>query len=311
MRIPQDASPDIQQAFRDVAAVIAPLEQTRAIDLKQRRIVNLGDGTENDDAITKGQVDTLLSALRDELGANTTEGPEGALNGASGKVRVGTYAVRGSAQAHAGELFLASDRNYVAWVSTGSGWKYAVGMQYGTLSPDLKPTLTTDDANYLFFSTDFWRGYRWTGSAWQDAPGQADRGQISYFDENLPPLGAGTYWVLCDGSTVTRSKGDGTTASYTTVNLTGANRFIRSVAVTTGGTGGSATTHTHSVNVASTGSSAPSATSVVQSGAGSTVASSTHTHDTDPAAVTSAAPSGAGGDDALPPYMNLRPYIRL
>jgi hypothetical protein len=75
--------------------------------------------------------------------------------------------------------------------------------------------------------------------------------------------------------------------------------------------GGSATTHTHPVDPPSTASGAPSATVAVQSGAGTTVATDTHTHATDIASFTSGTPSGTGGDDALPPYYNARPYIRL
>jgi hypothetical protein len=50
---------------------------------------------------------------------------------------------------------------------------------------------------------------------------------------------------------------------------------------------------------------------VVQVGVGVTVATTPHTHGVDVAAFASAGPSGSSGDDALPPYFNLRPYIRL
>jgi hypothetical protein len=64
------------------------------------------------------------------------------------------------------------------------------------------------------------------------------------------------------------------------------------------GTGGSKT-HTHSVDVGSTTSGAPSATETVDNdGAGSTVnvGSGAHTHDVDPASVTS------GDNNNLPPF---------
>ena len=60
---------------------------------------------------------------------------------------------------------------------------------------------------------------------------------------------------------------------------------------------GGAKTHNHSVDVGSTVSSGPSATVVVASGTGATVATNTHTHTTDPAAVTSTTVS------------NVMPYI--
>ena len=60
---------------------------------------------------------------------------------------------------------------------------------------------------------------------------------------------------------------------------------------------GGAKTHKHSVDVASTVSGGPSATTEVASGTGATVATSTHTHNVDPAAVDSAIVSN------IPPYI--------
>lgn len=62
---------------------------------------------------------------------------------------------------------------------------------------------------------------------------------------------------------------------------------------------GGAKTHTHNVDIASTTSGTPSATTDISDGAGSTVslASATHTHTTDPASTTTTASS------SLPPYI--------
>lgn len=227
---------------------------------------------------------------------------------------VNTFANRPNlALADRGFLFIASDRGYQTWrkMDVPNDWLLMEGVggpMVGTLSPDQKPTLGANDAGFRFASSDFDRVYRWTGAAWADAPGQPARGTIAYFDDTLLP---GTGWALCDGGAVTRSTSTGTTAAFTTPNLTGANRFLRSVAGATGGVGGSATTHFHPVNPPITATSAPTATVAVQSGAGTTVATDTHTHNVDISSFSSGAPSGAGGDDALPPYLNARPYIRL
>jgi len=205
-----------------------------------------------------------------------------------------------AALADRGFLFIASDLGSHVWRKGTSAWVLLEGVGGPTrgVLASLTGGLTADDAGYQYFATDFDRAYRWTGAAWADAPGQPQRGQICYFDDSLAP-GAG--WALADGSTVTRSTATGGTASYTTPNLTGSNRFIRSVAGTTGGTGGSATTHTHTASAGNDDTS-----QVVLTGVGTTVAAHTHQH-----AITVAGPSGTGGDDALPPYLNLRPYVRL
>lgn len=321
MRIPTSVPADAQQAFRDLYAIVAPLDQTRAIDWKSRRLTQLGEATDAADAATKAYVDGLIAAVRADAGLNTTTGSVGALNLATGRVRLGPFASRGAATAHAGDLFVASDRNYVVWVSDGATWKYVTGFESGTLSPDAKPTLTADDIGYVFYATDFSRAYRWSGSAWADAQA-SDRGSIVFFDAN-----PGTGWHLADGSTnVTKSTSTGGTTTVTVPDATTGHRFLRSVGSSPGGTGGSATTHTHAIDPPSTTTNGPTPSTTdadggsgatVQSGTGATVAAHphthdfSHTHDLDVASFTSGAPSGTSGDDALPPYLNELPYYRL
>jgi hypothetical protein len=217
-----------------------------------------------------------------------------------------------------GFRFVTTDQGWQTWRWVGSGLVFALlpgsgEPMRGTLSPDQKPTLGVNDAGFLFYSTDFDRTYRWTGTAWADAPDQPKRGTIAYFPVTIhADFAPGTGWQLCDGTAgVTRSTPTGGTTTFTAPDLTTANRFLRSVSGATGGTGGSATTHTHPVNPPSTASGAPSATVAVQSGTGTTVATDTHAHSTDIASFDSGTPSGTSGDDALPPYYNARPYIRL
>lgn len=248
-----------------------------------------------------------------------------------GLVQMGTHAQRialNPASLPSGSIFWETDRTAAYMVIAGQWW-FVVGTPFaGTLSPNQKPSdLGTRDAGFEFRSTDFDRLYRWTGSAWIDAPGQEARGQIAFFPITIDAaFTPGTGWQLCDGTAgVTISKADGTTGTVTVPDLTTASRFLRSVSGATGGTGGSATTHTHQVDPPNTTSGspsvtatgAPSATVEVQAGVGTTVATDTHTHnhdhthDVNIAAFASAGPSGSGGDDALPPYYNARPYIRL
>lgn len=124
----------------------------------------------------------------------------------------------------------------------------------GTLFPDERPSdLTTDDEDALFFSTDFNRFYRWTGTAWIGIGDGFD--YIAGF--RTAPTVAG--WHLADGSTnVRRSNEDGTTSLITVPNALG-DTFLRfaaaysgpnataAVAPTLSGTSSSTGSHTHGV----------------------------------------------------------------
>lgn len=234
----------------------------------------------------------------------------------SGIVQTGTHAQRAAinpATLAPGALFWETDRT-AFYMVVANLWTYVAGTPHGgTLSPDTRPSdLGTADAGFEIRATDFDRLYRWTGTAWLDAPGQPPR-EIVWIPAALNAAFVPTTgYQLCDGTANVRvSLPDGTTVLITVPDLTTANRFLRAVAGATGGSGGNATSHTHPVNPPATASGAPSATVVVQSGAGTTVATSTHTHSTDIAQFDSGTPSGVGGDDGLPPYYNARPYLRL
>lgn len=83
----------------------------------------------------------------------------------------------------------------------------------GSLSPDQRPLLGIKDAGTQFFSTDFARGYQWTGSAWQDLPDAPSRFQVVLFGQSPePPIG----WAPCDGRNVTRSTSSAGVAFYKT-----------------------------------------------------------------------------------------------
>lgn len=310
----------VQQVFRDVIARVAPLGETTPYDWRGRRLMALADGEDPQDAVTLAQ----LTALEARLADTTTDGAsQGGLTAGSGKVRRGTFSLRASAAAHRGEWFIASDRNNVTWWSTGAAWIYVTGMMRGTLSPNLKPTdLGTNDVGFLFYSTDFARTYRWSGSAWADAGFEEPRGMIAWSADPFSFSGI-TGWALADGSTVTASTTTGGTQSVALPNLH--QRYVRGVTSSPGGTVGAATTHTHPVDPPNTTSGAPSTTTTsgpsgtteVQAGTGATVASSGHTHtrsethDVDIASFNSGTPSGTSGEDALPPSYNELAYVRL
>ena len=88
-----------------------------------------------------------------------------------------------------GVLFYETDRN-VFYENDGtygsSAWTYKLGTMRGTLNPDQRPTLGTDDAGFLFYGTDWKITYRWSGSIWEWYSG-------IYFDifANRPTLPTG------------------------------------------------------------------------------------------------------------------------
>lgn len=209
-----------------------------------------------------------------------------------------------------GIYFAASDHGYQMWQydRVNVRWQFCGGGEptRGAIG-SITGGLGAQDVGYRYHATDFDRVYEWRGAAWADAPGQPTRYMMAMFTDGGSP---GAEWALCDGSTVTISGPTGGTTTFTTPDLR--NRFVQFVSGATGATGGAATTHTHPVNPPSTTSGNDSGAGTdVAAGAGTTVATHTHTHDTDIASFTSGTPSGSSGDDALPPYLKLRPYVRL
>lgn len=233
----------------------------------------------------------------------------------------GTHNQRPKAQSVAvGTYYRETDRLHtyrVIRVGQASIWQVQEGLGgplTGTLFPDTKPTdLGIYDEGFRFFSTDFNREFRWSNVAgtftWFDSPGAPPRFQIGMFDHPPEPIEG---WVLCDGGLYTASNQIGEVNPYLSPDLTTLHRFLRSAVVAEGGIiGGSATTHTHLVDPPTTDTSTPSGTENVQSGGGSLVAADDHTHTVNISSFGSEIPSGFLGDDALPPYYNVAPYIRV
>lgn len=132
-------------------------------------------------------------------------------------VMSGTHAAR-PATAGVGVLYVETDRGNAVYRSTGSNW-VLIAQAYPldvTLSPDTKPAgLGVNDTGFLITATDFFRQYVWVGTGWVDVPGQESRDTIQFF--NIAPIVKG--WQLCDGSTVTESQADGSTASVPVPDL--------------------------------------------------------------------------------------------
>jgi hypothetical protein len=93
-------------------------------------------------------------------------------------------------------------------------WRYESGVYRSTLAD--KPSLSACHAGFLFHATDYLRTFRWTGSAWTYADGEKLAKEIIWYPGTLP-----SGYALCDGSSVTVTLGDATTASFTTPDLTG------------------------------------------------------------------------------------------
>lgn len=297
--------PEIQSAFRQVQTALKPLS-TGLIDLNGRRVVNAGKAIQPFDYVRLEEVESLIAAVPSSSSEirSVIAGPLVTPS----TVRVGTFTTRGAPAAHNNELFFASDLDYIGWVSTGAVWKYVSGVR-AVAQADIAAftaNLGTDDAGCLVNVTDFTHLLRWTGSATEFAPG--DDGSNYFIDAPSAPLGKTVQ--LCDGTATTYLKADGTTGSYTTLNLSGhyrksvtasADALVAAVAPTLSGASATENAHTHAVDPGSTTSGAPSATTTVDNvGGGSTVAvgSNTHTHDTDIASFSSGAGSahshGAG-----------------
>lgn len=75
----------------------------------------------------------------------------------------------------------------------------------GKLNPDERPTnLTQSDLGLLFYATDYDRVYRWSGTAWEDGPGQPARGMVAFF-QTAPVAG----WAVADGRSATMTTSTG------------------------------------------------------------------------------------------------------
>jgi hypothetical protein len=196
-------------------------------------------------------------------------------------------------------------------------WVYLAGTMPAALAD--KPTdLDTSDNGLLFYGTDYAHTWRWTGAAWEYAPGDRAAGEIAWFTSD-----PGTGWALCDGSATTRTTAAAGTAAFTTPNLIGAYAkgaaaYTGSVAgatdpVISGGVISSAADHAHhfgpfAIAGATTGST-------VNLGSAVNVANYDHAHpveaDTGGGGAHSHTVSGLAAAGGEPAHVDLLPYFRV
>ncbi len=176
--------------------------------------------------------------------------------------------------------------------SVASGrWVYVDG-EFSSLLANAPTDLGENDASFKFSASDYLHVWKFSGTAFVFAPGDPGSGFVS---EGKPDGSApnGGLWGLCDGSSYAVAKADATgTTSVATVDRTndsfpqgsttfGAKAASRAKWEATAVTDDESA-HTHSVDPPNTTSGNDSgAGTVVQSGAGTTVATHTHTHDVD------------------------------
>lgn len=187
--------------------------------------------------------------------------------------------------------FTILDWNYVTYivkvVAGVNKWVYESGTKQGAYST--LPTtgyngaaLGANDAGLRFEdNATYYRIWRYTGSGWTYAVGQLPGGDTSpaaqiCLGNSVPPG-----WALCNGSTVTITKSDATTVSFTTPNP--ANLFFEGGSYTGSSVPAVAPTITGPANTgtATTGVTAstggPSGTVVAGNGT-NTAGSNAHTH---------------------------------
>jgi hypothetical protein len=133
-----------------------------------------------------------------------------------------------------------------------------------------QPTLGAGDAGYLGFEADTGHFVRWTGAAWEFAPGDVGNGFFRPFA--ITPQETG--WVACNATVSSYLKVGGATLTlqaFTTPNLAATPAYLKHAAAYTG-----------TVNAAAGASGSTAIT-------GSTASESSHTHsgttDTTPNAV--------------------------
>lgn len=220
-----------------------------------------------------------------------------------------------------GALWVETDRGVVYQVQTDADgepvWVYLAGTMQALLA-DKPADLDVNDTGFLFFGTDYAHTWRWTGTAWEYAPGDRTRGEIAWFAAN-----PGTGWVLCNGSATTQTTPTAGTAAFTTPNLIGA--YVKGGSVYTGavipasgsvsgGTTDPESSHTHPAGGV-LGTGAPGSTTVVQAGTGETVAAAGHGHAVVGTTAAGSAHTHTFGAMAVtgadPAHVDLLPYYRI
>ena len=131
------------------------------VDMKGRRIIGAGPAVSKFDYVTKLDMDRVQQSLKTQLVTTVTDG----LLRTVTAIQIGAFATRGAPTSHANEMFVASDHNYVSWVSDGAAWHWQSGVNYVAQSgvSALVALLGTNDVGYEMLVTDFTHRMRWSG----------------------------------------------------------------------------------------------------------------------------------------------------
>jgi len=174
------------------------------------------------------------------------------------------------------------------YVATGGYWVYVAGMMLGTIytPSDTKPSdLGPTDVGFLFNANDFQQVYRWNGGGWNYAPGFASQYIVGGYPQGglWWLCDGGTNVCSNDNGTVSAI----TTPNMTgDVFLKGA-AATGAVQVASRATWESTAKteavadHFHDIDPPATNSAQTLSSTTVQSGSGASVPSITHTHSVD------------------------------
>ena len=125
-------------------------------------------------------------------------------------------------------LFLETSRSAITSIDaypvyrwTGAAWLLTAGTFARTQAQlaTLAATLTTNDVGAVVLVTDYNHRLRWSGSAWGWDDGEDGSGYIMPFLMDPSPS---TGWQVCDGTTATYLKSDGSTGSQALPDLVSA-----------------------------------------------------------------------------------------
>ena len=110
----------------------------------------------------------MINTIKNQLGGGTAN--------------YGTHALKpGPAVPVTGSLYYETDRTvlYQTLLHFSTPiWQYVAGGMVGTLA-GLPTDLGTADAGFLYYATDYYHLYRWSGAAWAFAAGTESSGMIS------------------------------------------------------------------------------------------------------------------------------------
>lgn len=195
------ALPDLAQTELNTEDGNSPLEEylanqlfklfTQKQNLHGRRIGKAKDAINPGDYVTKRQIASNL---------------------------FGTLAQRPSPNSVTqGTTYYATDRT-VSYISISGHWYYRDGIQRGLLSAKPSPSVLYDNG-YRYYATDYDWEFVWNLITWERVGG------ANLYVESFQVAPTKNGWGLCDGTTYTYSKDDGSTGTVTTDDLVGTPRF--------------------------------------------------------------------------------------